>query len=94
MIITSTVKSRLPTGTDFALDFFGDGTIESAPLVITGSGNSWTAVSATSVPVARYFQKTVWTGSEMIVWGGLGASSFNDTFSYRPARALYLYQRL
>jgi hypothetical protein len=37
----------------------------------------------------------VWTGSEMIVWGGNNNSGtyYNDTFSYTPGRVMYLYQR-
>ena len=34
--------------------------------------NSWTATSTTNAPSARYGHTAVWTGSEMIVWGGLG----------------------
>ena len=32
--------------------------------------DSWTAISTTSAPAARYRHTAVWTGSEMIVWGG------------------------
>jgi N-acetylneuraminic acid mutarotase len=32
--------------------------------------DSWTATSTTNAPDARYFHTAVWTGSEMIVWGG------------------------
>ena len=35
----------------------------------------------------------VWTGSEMIVWGGSSGTYLNDTYSYTPERTLYLYQR-
>ncbi len=35
------------------------------------TSNSWTAVSTTGAPAARSFHAAVWTGSEMIVWGGL-----------------------
>src|SRR5437773_12486227 len=34
--------------------------------------DSWTATSTTSAPSARDFHTAVWTGSEMIVWGGSG----------------------
>jgi len=46
------------------------------------AGNSWTAMTTTGAPAASLTWKAVWTGSEMIVWGG--ASFFNDTFSYTP----------
>jgi N-acetylneuraminic acid mutarotase len=32
--------------------------------------NSWTATSTVNAPSARYQHTAVWTGSEMIVWGG------------------------
>ena len=36
-------------------------------------------MTATSAPGGRYSHTAVWTGSEMIVWGGATASSFvND----------------
>src|SRR5438876_5020655 len=34
------------------------------------STDSWTATSTGNAPDARYAHKAVWTGSEMIVWGG------------------------
>ena len=34
--------------------------------------DSWTATSTANVPSARYSHTAVWTGSEMIVWGGQG----------------------
>jgi hypothetical protein len=32
--------------------------------------DTWTATSTTNAPFARYGHTAVWTGSEMIVWGG------------------------
>jgi N-acetylneuraminic acid mutarotase len=32
--------------------------------------NSWTATSTTNAPTARSGHTAVWTGSQMIVWGG------------------------
>ena len=34
------------------------------------STNSWTATSTTNAPTARAVHTAVWTGNEMIVWGG------------------------
>jgi len=34
--------------------------------------NSWTATSTTNAPMARSGHTAVWTGNEMIVWGGHG----------------------
>src|SRR6266699_1246319 len=33
--------------------------------------DTWTATSTTSAPTARDLQTAVWTGTEMIVWGGI-----------------------
>ena len=32
--------------------------------------NTWTPISLSSAPLARRYHSAVWTGSEMIVWGG------------------------
>src|SRR5260370_36247838 len=41
--------------------------------------NSWTATSTTNAPSGRDSHTAVWTGSEMIVWGGSlgGYNQFN-----------------
>src|SRR5438552_1863612 len=41
--------------------------------------DTWTATSTTGAPVARERHTAVWTGSEMIVWGGVGSSRFNTS---------------
>ena len=40
------------------------------------STDSWTATSTTNAPAARYYHTAVWTGSEMIVWGGYDGTLF------------------
>jgi len=37
--------------------------------------DTWTATNLTSAPDARYAHTAVWTGNEMIVWGGLGLNT-------------------
>ena len=37
--------------------------------------NTWTALPTTGAPAARYSHTAVWTGSEMIVWGGYGTAA-------------------
>src|SRR5437868_2623567 len=44
--------------------------------------DTWTATSLTNAPTGRYFHKAVWTGSEMIVWGG---NLLNTGGRYDPA---------
>jgi N-acetylneuraminic acid mutarotase len=47
--------------------------------------DSWIATSTTNAPTARSGSKAVWTGSEMIVWGGWGGVSyFNTGGRYNP----------
>ncbi len=45
--------------------------------------DSWTATTKTNAPTPRYYHTAVWTGSEMIVWGGYAAS--NTGWRYNPA---------
>jgi len=48
---------------------------------------TWTATSTTGAPARRYLHTAVWTGSEMIVWGGLGVGDIrlNTGGRYNPA---------
>jgi N-acetylneuraminic acid mutarotase len=47
--------------------------------------DSWTAVSTTNAPEGRYAHTAVWTGSEMVVWGGVGMNGgFNTGGKYNP----------
>ena len=50
------------------------------------STDSWLATTTTTAPAARQAHTAVWTGSEMIVWGGLDFSSgfFNSGGKYSP----------
>jgi len=48
--------------------------------------DQWTPVATGSAPVGRYLHTAVWTGSEMIVWGGWTASGVTSTGGrYDPA---------
>jgi len=48
--------------------------------------DSWTATSSVNVPDGRYYHTAVWTGSEIIVWGGFDATSgtLNTGGRYSP----------
>jgi FG-GAP-like repeat/Divergent InlB B-repeat domain/FG-GAP repeat len=52
----------------------------------SGCDDAWTATTLTGAPEPRYVHTAVWTGSEMIVWGG-GASGvlYNTGGRYNPA---------
>jgi N-acetylneuraminic acid mutarotase len=45
--------------------------------------NTWTAISTAGAPSGRYTHSAVWTGNEMIVWGGQPAT--NTGARYNPA---------
>lgn len=47
----------------------------------------WTAIAPTPTGFeARYNHTAVWTGTEMIVWGGKGATAKKDGAAYDPAK--------
>src|SRR6266480_6273523 len=48
--------------------------------------DTWTVTSITNAPDVRWYHTAVWTGSEMIVWGGGNNSGFLNTGgSYNPS---------
>jgi hypothetical protein len=47
--------------------------------------DTWTATSTTNAPNGRSNQTAVWTGSEMIVWGGFNGSFSNTGDRYDPS---------
>jgi len=49
------------------------------------ASHSWTAVTTNGAPAARYSHTAVWTGSEMIIWGGYSSSgNLNNGRRYNP----------
>jgi N-acetylneuraminic acid mutarotase len=60
------------------------------PVISSPSGactdDTWTATSIASAPDGRFYHTAVWTGTEMIVWGGTDNSSFFNTGGrYNPS---------
>src|SRR5439155_1183737 len=50
------------------------------------STDSWTATNTTNAPSSRTEHRTVWTDSEMIVWGGYdGSTAFDTGGRYNPS---------
>jgi N-acetylneuraminic acid mutarotase len=48
--------------------------------------DTWTATSTTNTPTQRYFHTAVWSGTEMIVWGGIiGTGITNTGGRYNPS---------
>src|SRR5437660_24701 len=54
-------------------------TIPEIPEDIQCTDDTWTATNLTNAPIARYLHTAVWTGSEMIVWGGADQTNFLNT---------------
>ena len=56
------------------------------------AANSWTALPTTSAPAGREHHTAVWTGSEMIIWGGVtsGGTYFNDGGRYNPVTSSWM----
>src|SRR5262249_12469810 len=46
--------------------------------------NTWTPTSPTGAPNARIEHTAIWTGAEMIVWGGYNGSYLNTGGRYNP----------
>ena len=49
------------------------------------SDDTWTSTTLSSAPSARYYHTAVWTGSEMIVWGGFNGAFLNTGAKYNPS---------
>src|SRR5947207_480331 len=47
--------------------------------------DTWTATNLTNAPIARYYHTAVWTGNEMIVWGGYNGSDLDSGGRYTPS---------
>ncbi len=47
--------------------------------------DTWAATSLVGAPSPRVYSSAVWTGSRMLLWGGLGAAGFlDDGAAYDP----------
>ena len=62
-----------------ATTVFGDGA------KYNPSNDTWRPIPTTGAPTGRYGQTAVWTGSEMIIWGGYNSSFLNTGSRYSPA---------
>ena len=56
----------------------------------TPSTDSWMATSTTNAPTGRYVHTAVWTGTEMIVWGGYNIDGYLNTGGrYNPSTDIW-----
>lgn len=47
--------------------------------------DTWTTITTTNAPTGRYNHSAIWTGTEMIVWGGFGSGNYLFTGArYNP----------
>lgn len=56
--------------------------------------NSWQAISSSQAPEGRYRHTGIWTGSEMVIWGGKGSEYFKTGGRYDPATNAWLQTNL
>src|SRR5439155_869606 len=64
-------------GTKYALPEISFSSAGQDTLAATSCSDIWTVTGATNVPAARANHTAIWTGSEMIVWGGFGSTINN-----------------
>ncbi len=53
--------------------------------IYSPSTNLWTATTTTDAPSARIFHTAVWTGSEMVIWGGDDGTYTDTGGRYNPS---------
>jgi N-acetylneuraminic acid mutarotase len=55
--------------------------------------NIWTPTTMTGAPSARAKHRAVWTGTDMVIWGGTSGSRLSTGGKFHIGNTLYLYQR-
>ena len=76
-------KSRYVPNANYALPTISDATTDCTP-------GTWAGTSITNAPSGRYSHTAVWTGSEMIVWGGFHIDTLNTGGRYIPSTDSWL----
>src|SRR5262249_40059897 len=57
---------------------------------VTCVSDTWTPINSLGAPTPRHYHTAVWTGTEMIVWGGVnGATPHGDGARYDPLLDLW-----
>lgn len=88
-------QSAVWTGAEMIV--WGGGTFATNTWLNTGgrynpSTDSWLPTSTTGAPSVRTHHTAVWTGTEMIVWGGFdGSTPVNTGARFTPSRPVYVY---
>ena len=86
----SSATSQLPNSHKTRGPGFGTYTLPMIAASLKGEGtcnDAWAGTITSSAPTGRYAHTTVWTGSEMIVWGGFDGQMtfFNTGGRYIPS---------
>jgi VCBS repeat-containing protein len=81
------------TGTEMII--WGGEETSSIPYSDTGSRydpalDSWISISTVNVPQGRYDHTAIWTGTEMVVWGGFAGNSLDSGGRYNPTTDTWL----
>ncbi len=85
------------TGTNMIVwggDATGTGVVLGDGGIYNPAANSWTTISSAlaNSPEAREYHTVVWTGTQMIIWGGVGAGSdLSDGGIFNPALNSWTY---
>ena len=82
------LHSAVWTGSEMIV--WGGWTVPSSMKLDTGgryspATNTWAPTTLSNAPSARYQHAALWSGTEMIVWGGQSASTENTGRRYNPA---------
>jgi N-acetylneuraminic acid mutarotase len=71
-------------GSKFSITTLGEATY-TLPEIDPCTDDTWTPTSTTNAPEGREVPTAVWTGSEMIVWGGENPNVLNTGGRYNPS---------
>jgi N-acetylneuraminic acid mutarotase len=90
---TATLRpaSALSSGTEYTValtaevtDASGNALAPFTSTFTTAAGGLWSGLATTGAPDPRYRHTAVWTGSRMIVWGGITGPTVNTGGAYDP----------
>ena len=104
-IWSTTQTSGAPTGRQFhtavwtgsEMIIWGGEDITAATLFNTGgrydpAGDVWSSTTLTGSPASRFNHTAIWTGVEMLIFGGKGSFfPLDSLYKYAPPRFMYLY---
>jgi N-acetylneuraminic acid mutarotase len=89
-LVSQDANRAVSKPTKFRKALFGGFTLPTIPTLSKGEGtcvDDWGATNTVNAPSARSSHTAVWTGSEMVIWGGWsgGTNYFNTGGKYSPS---------